>query len=56
MKGIKLYNRHINTAINWYEGRTPYYYDRGKYNKAYKVGGYIKGFNLKANKAKKKES
>ena len=49
MKEVKLYNRYINASINWYYGRTPYYYERGRYNKAYKVTGRIKGFKLKAN-------
>lgn len=30
-------NRIINAFINGYYGRTPHYWERGKYNKAYRV-------------------
>ena len=30
-------NRIINAFINGYYGRTPHYWERGKYNKFYKV-------------------
>ena len=30
-------NRIINAFINGYYGRTPHYWERGKYNKAYKL-------------------
>jgi len=36
MKNSKyLLNYYINANLNWFYGRTPYYWDRGKYNKAY---------------------
>ena len=38
MKNPKyILNRIINAFINGYYGRTPHYWERGKYNKAYKL-------------------
>lgn len=38
MKNPKyLFNRIVNAAINYYYGRTPHYWERGRYNKGYRM-------------------
>lgn len=32
-----LLNYYLNASINWFYGRTPHYWQRGSYNKAYKM-------------------
>jgi hypothetical protein len=32
-----LLNYYLNASLNYYYGRTPHYYERGKYNKSYRV-------------------